>query len=194
MNIIQNFIKKAQDNPARLVFPEAADPRILEAVVKIRDLKIAQPILIGNEQDVLNQAQELGLSLENIEIIDSKTDTLLDTYAKAYAQKRDMREAIAKKLVRKPLSFGGMMVSTGAADGMVAGVATATSIVIQTATLTVGFQEGLSTPSSFFIMIIPEFQGENDKIFIFADSAVNILLTPETSPNGNSPSGRLSHP
>ena len=85
-----------------------------------------------------------------------------------------MREAIAKKLVRKPLSFGGMMVSQGDADGMVAGVATATSIVIQAATLTVGFQAGLSTPSSFFLMILPEFQGEKDKVFIFADSAVLI--------------------
>ena len=66
------------------------------------------------------------------------------------------------------------MVSQGEADGMVAGVATATSIVIQTATLTVGFQEGLSTPSSFFLMILPEFQEEKDKIFIFADAAVII--------------------
>ncbi len=174
MNIIENFIAQAQSKPARIVYPEATDPRILEAVVKVRDLSIAHPILIGNEQDVLALASERGLSLEGIRIVDSKTDPNLDIYAQAYAQKREMREAIAKKLVRKPLSYGGMMVSSGEADGMVAGVATATSIVIQTATLTVGFQEGLSTPSSFFIMIIPEFQGAQDKIFIFADSAVNI--------------------
>jgi len=179
MNIIQNFIDKAKSNPARLVFPEATDPRILEAAVKVRDMGIASPILIGNEKDILTQANELGLSLDNISIIDSKTDPKLETYAQAYAQKREMREAIARKLVRKPLSFGGMMVSSGDADGMVAGVATATSIVIQTATLTVGFQEGLSTPSSFFIMILPEFQGEKDKIFIFADSAVNIQPNPQ---------------
>ncbi|MCF6237469.1 MAG: phosphate acetyltransferase [Candidatus Marinimicrobia bacterium] len=174
MDIIQKFIQKAQANPARLVYPEAADPRILEAVVKVRDLGIARPILIGNESAILTVAGELGLALAGIEIIDSKTDERLETYSQTYAHKRELREAIAKKLVRKPLSFGGMMVSTGAADGMVAGVATATSIVIQTATLTVGFQAGLATPSSFFIMIIPEFKGKQDKLFIFADSAVNI--------------------
>ncbi|MEA3286265.1 MAG: phosphate acetyltransferase [Candidatus Marinimicrobia bacterium] len=174
MDIIQHFIKKAQGNPARIVYPEATDPRILEAAVKVHELGIAQPILVGNVQAVTDMANELGFVLDGIEIIDSKTDDRLGDYARVYAKKRDMREAIAKKLVRKPTSFGGMMVSTGDADGMVAGVATATSIVIQTATLTVGFQEGLSTPSSFFIMIIPEFQGEQDKIFIFADSAVNI--------------------
>ena len=174
MNIVDNFIQKAQSDPARLVYPEAGDARILEAVVKVRDLGIARPILLGNEASILEHAKELDLSLSNIEIIDSKEDSRLQKYSHSYAQKRELREAIATKLVRKPLSFGGMMVSSGDADGMVAGVASATSIVIQTATLTVGFQEGLSTPSSFFIMIIPEFQGEQDKIFIFADSAVNI--------------------
>ncbi|MBT3228003.1 MAG: phosphate acetyltransferase [Candidatus Marinimicrobia bacterium] len=174
MNIVDRFITKAQDNPARIVYPEASDPRILEAVVQVQKRGIAQPVLVGNPDQVKALATELGLALTGIEIIDSKSDSRLDTYSQAYAKKRDLREAIAKKLVRKPLSFGGMMVSQGEADGMVAGVATATSIVIQTATLTVGFQESLSTPSSFFIMIIPEFQGEQDKIFLFADSAVNI--------------------
>jgi len=175
MDIIQEFIRKAQQDPARLVYPEANDPRILEAVVKVRDLGIAEPILVGNLEEI--ETLSAGADLKGIEIIDSKESPLLETYAAVYAQRRDMREAIASKLVRKPLSFGGMMVSQGQADGMVAGVATATSIVIQTATLTVGFQEGLSTPSSFFIMIIPQFQGEPDKIFIFADSAVNIQPT-----------------
>ncbi len=177
MNVVDSFIAKAQDNPARIVYPEATDPRILEAAAKVHSLGIAQPILIGNPDEIHALATKLDLALNEIEIIDSKTDSRLDIYSQAYADKRELREAIAKKLVRKPLSFGGMMVSQGEADGMVAGVATATSIVIQTATLTVGFQEGLSTPSSFFIMIIPEFQGEQDKIFLFADSAVNIQPT-----------------
>ncbi len=174
MNIVDTFIAKAQDNPAKIVYPEASDPRILEAVVKVKELGIAQPVLVGNPDQIQILAKELGFALDGIEIIDSKTDPRLESYSQVYAEKREIREAIAKKLVRKPLSFGGMMVSQGEANGMVAGVATATSIVIQTATLTVGFQEGLSTPSSFFIMIIPEFQGAQDKIFLFADSAVNI--------------------
>ena len=174
MNIVETFIAKAKANPARVVFPEANDARILQAVAQVRELGIAEPVLVGNPEDVQALAAELGVDLGATEILDSKTDERLERYTEAYATKRELRSAIAKKLVRKPLSFGGMMVSEGDADGMVAGVATATSLVIQTATLTVGFQEGLSTPSSFFIMIVPNFQGEQDKVFIFADSAVNI--------------------
>lgn len=177
MNIVDSFIGKAQEKPARIVYPEARDSRILEAAVRVKELAIAHPILIGDPDQVHEIARDADINLDGIQIIDSKTSPDLDLYSQAYAEKRDIREAIARKLVRKPLSFGGMMVSQGAADGMVAGVATATGIVIQTATLTVGFQAGLSTPSSFFIMILPEFLGEQDKIFLFADSAVNIQPT-----------------
>ncbi|MCF7823022.1 MAG: phosphate acetyltransferase [Candidatus Marinimicrobia bacterium] len=177
MDIVQEFIEKAQSRPARIVYPEAHDPRILEAAVRVQELDIAKPILVGDIAAIKSLAAEIGIELAGIETIDSRQDARLASYTSAYANKRDMREAIASKLVRKPLSFGGMMVAQGDADGMVAGVATATSIVIQTATLTVGFQQGLSTPSSFFIMIVPRFQKEQDKVFIFADSAVNIQPT-----------------
>jgi len=174
MDIIRKFIEKAQAKPARLVYPEGSDPRIIEAATRVRDQGIARPVLVGDSTVITALGQGLNLTLGDIEIVDSKLDHRLKTYAAAYAEKRQMREAIATKLVRKPLSFGGMMVSQGDADGMVAGVATATSLVIQAASLTIGFHAGLSTPSSFFIMIVPDFQEGADKLFIFADSAVNI--------------------
>ena len=40
--------------------------------------------------------------------------------------------------------------------------------------LTVGLAEGINTPSSYFLMVIPDFLGEKDKLFIYADCAVNI--------------------
>ena len=66
------------------------------------------------------------------------------------------------------------MVASGEADTMVAGAASATATVIQAGALTIGFAEGINTPSSFFLMVIPDFQGEKDKLFLYADCAVNI--------------------
>jgi len=57
---------------------------------------------------------------------------------------------------------------------MVGGIANATASMIQAATLTIGFQPGINTPSSFFVMIIPSFRGEENVPIIFADCAVNI--------------------
>ncbi len=77
-----------------------------------------------------------------------------------------MKETIAQRLVKKSLSFGAMMVACEDADGMIAGVANSTANVISTASLIVGFQKGISTPSSFFIMVIPNFLDEKDKPYV----------------------------
>jgi phosphate acetyltransferase len=77
-------------------------------------------------------------------------------------------------MVKRPLYYAGMMAAAGDADTMVAGVATPTAMVIQAGVLTVGLAKGIETPSSFFLMVVPDFQGEKDKPFIFADCAVNI--------------------
>ncbi len=174
MDIIQTFIQRAGSNPQRIVFPESVDSRILQAARLISDQNIADPILVGIPEDIEAAAAEADVDITGLSIQSNHDESLLAEFTSDYAHSRDMREAIAHKLVRKPLSFAGMMLRNGYADGMVAGIRTATSLVIQTATLTVGFQQGLSTPSSFFIMIVPHFQGGDDKVFVFADPAVAI--------------------
>ncbi len=51
--------------------------------------------------------------------------------------------------------------------------------MIQAGTLTIGLLPGLKTASSCFMMVIPDFEGEKDKVFIYADCAVNIDPTAE---------------
>jgi phosphate acetyltransferase len=72
-----------------------------------------------------------------------------------------------------------MMVKRGDADTMVAGVRTATANVIQAGALTVGYGSGITTASSFFLMIVPKFRGGENCPLIFADCAVNIAPTAE---------------
>jgi phosphate acetyltransferase len=174
LDLLQNFIEKARKNPARIVFPEGHDARIIAAAAKVKEMGIAVPVILGEEADVKKLASDQKVNIDGISIVSPRTESYVQKYAKMYSEARDIREAIAVKLVRKPLSFGGMMVKAGDADGMVGGVDAATATVIQTASLTTGFAEGISTPSSFFIMIVPEFNGQKDKPFLFADCAVNI--------------------
>ena len=37
MSVVDKFIARAKDNPARIVYPEATDPRILQAVVQVKE-------------------------------------------------------------------------------------------------------------------------------------------------------------
>ncbi len=171
MDVIENLIAAAKANPQprRVVLPEGADERILEAARRLRDEGIARPVLLGP-----------GAAGDGLAVLDPEDSEDLDRYAEAYAAGREKVDAkVARRLVRKPLYFGGMMVRLGEADAMVAGAANPTRRVIEAGLLTVGLAEGIETPSSFFLMAVPDFQGEGPKSFVYADCAVNVDPTPE---------------
>jgi phosphate acetyltransferase len=84
-----------------------------------------------------------------------------------------MTPAMATRLVGKPLYFGGMMVRQGDADAMVAGCANPTRRVIEAGLITCGLAEGIALPSSYFLIVVPDFLGKGPKPFVFADCAVN---------------------
>jgi phosphate acetyltransferase len=172
MDLMSYFKTKAAEQPKRIVFPEATDERILKAVDQIVKQNIAKPILIGEPEATLELAKNLGIDITQIPIISPLQSPKFSLYIAAYCANRDnITDKIAEKLLKKPLLFGAMMVAQSDADGIVCGVAHATSSVIQAASLTIGFEPGVTNPSSLFIMVIPEFRGEKDKIIIFADCA-----------------------
>ncbi len=178
MGIVDGFVEKAKGMSRSVVLPEGNDERIVQAARTIKDDGIADPILLGSAEEVGAAAEKAGVALDGIEVIDPKTSDKLEAYTEAYAKAREMKPAIAKRMVKRALFFGGMMVAQGDADTLVAGVAHATATVIQAGALTVGYAPGIETASSFFLMVVPDFQGAKDKPFIYADCAVNIQPTP----------------
>ena len=161
MDVIEKLTAAAKEPPRRVVLPEGGDERVLEAARRLKDEGIAEPVLLGQE------------GVEAAINPDASED--LDRYAEAYAAESDKIDAkVARRLVRKPLYFAGMMVREGDADAVVAGAANPTRRVIEAGLLTVGLAEGIETPSSFFLMAVPDFQGEGPKSFVYADCAVNV--------------------
>lgn len=177
MSMIEKCIEAARGRSLSVVLPESGDERMLAAARRLVDEGIARPILIGSPDDVAQAAKDACIGLDGIEIIDSKESDKLDVYTAAYIEGRDLKESIARRMVRRPLYYAGMMVAQGDADTMVAGVVNATALVIQAGVMTVGLAEGIKTPSSFFLMILPEFHGVPEWPFIYADCAVNISPT-----------------
>ncbi|MHB8899715.1 MAG: phosphate acyltransferase [Thermoguttaceae bacterium] len=177
MSVVSRFTDLARQRSLRVVLPEGDDPRILAAARRLQDEGIARSTLLGERAAIEAQAAGAGIGLEGIEIIAPGDSPNLDRYTAAYVEGRDLNPKVARRMVKRPLYYGGMMVAQGDADTMVAGVATPTALVIQAGVLTVGLAEGIRTPSSFFLMIIPDFQGQKQKPFIYADCAVNIAPT-----------------
>jgi phosphate acetyltransferase len=161
VSILDACIVKARANPRRVVFPEGRDDRIVAAAKRLRDERIAVPILIG------------AGPIDGIEVIDPETNGRNTTYADLYSAGRPGSGGkIAERLLRRPLFHAGMMVKAGDADAMVAGVAHPTGRVIEAGLMTVGLAEGISTPSSFFLMVVPGPDGARS--YIYSDCAVNV--------------------
>ncbi len=158
----------------RIVLPEAEDDRILRGAQLLSEKALAKPVLLGGHAEIEARATQLGVSLNEIEIVDPSIDTRLAIYASKLAATRDrMSPSMAERLVRKPLYFGGAMVAAGDAAAMVAGAANPTKRVIEAGLMTIGPAQGISTPSSFFLMMVPERPGQPATQLVFADCAVN---------------------
>ena len=175
MRLIDKFIEKAKLKRKRIVFPEGNDERIIEAAYKAQDEGICNSIILGEKEKISSIAKKLNLWNERVEIIDpknyEKNSYLVESYMK---RRKNISRKVAERLLKRELIFGGMMVATGIADGMVGGAASTTANVIQSSALTIGYEEQISTPSSFFIMELPD-----EKILFYADCAVNIDPGPQ---------------
>jgi len=173
--LIDEFIEQAKHKRKTIVFPESRDERILTSAWKVQREGICNSILIGEKSNIYSSGKRLNLKINEVEIIEPTNYSHFNTLVDSYLESRpNLSRRVVERLLRKELIFGGMLVATGVADGMVAGAINTTATVIQSASLTVGYQEGISTPSSFFIMSFP-----NKRVLFYADCAVNIDPTPE---------------
>ena len=142
MSVLENIFDRAKARAARVVLPEIEDPRIAEAAQQLRANGLADPIPLSPVSD----AMVAGL-----------------------VERRGLKEAIARRMLAKPLFRAAAMVASGAADAMVAGADSPTKRVIEAASIVIGLRPGVRTPSSFFLMLFPD-----GRDMIFADCALNL--------------------
>lgn len=174
MDLIRDLVDAARARRLRVVLPEGDDARILAAARRLTDEGIAVPTVLGAPDAVRAAAAGAGVDLGGLAVVDPRTDARLDSYGAACAAGREkMTPAMGARLVAKPLYFGGMMVRQGDADAMVAGAANPTRRVIEAGLMTVGLAPGIALPSSFFLIVVPNYLGRGPKALVFADCAVN---------------------
>ena len=170
MDLLAELFDSARQHLRKVVLPEGDDERVLAAACRLRRERIAVPIVLGDEAAIAQMASRAAFDVSGIEVIDPRRDARLGSYASACAT---MTPGMAARLVAKPLYFAGMMVRQGDADAMIAGAANPTRRVIEAGLMTIGLAAGIALPSSFFLIVVPDFLGRGPKAFVFADCAVN---------------------
>ncbi len=177
MTLFERLTAKAQEHPQRLVLPESLEPRTLKAADDIIARGIAEVILIGNRDEIMAKAAELGLAnIAKATVNNPEDASFTEKYAELFKELRKKKGVSieeARKTVKNALYLGCLMIKAGDADCMVAGALSPTSHVLRAAFQVLKTKPGISVVSGAFIMLLPEGcqYGENGML-IFADCAV----------------------
>ncbi len=177
--IMKRIVRAARQDPKRIAFPEASNPKVLRAVEVVLEEEIAHPILLGRREEIEQSAAEVGLEgvLERVEILEPRDSDMFDAYAdRLYKQRarKGMTAVKARTLMQRSNVFGTMMVSLGDADGMVSGLKLNYRETIRPALQIVGVKEGVRRVTSMYMMVL------KDRVKFFADATVNIQPDAET--------------
>ncbi len=143
MPALERALERAKERQARVVFPEIEEPRIAQAAARLRAEGLCQPVPPAEANDEM---------------------------AAALVQNRGISEPLARRMLTRPLYRAAAMVAAGQADAMVAGAVAPTKKVIEAAQIGIGFAEGVTLPSSFFLMRFPD-----GRELIFADCGLNVM-------------------
>lgn len=178
MDFLSSIWNKAKKLDKTIVLPETDDHRILKAADLISKSRVAKIVLIGNRENIDKESKAAEADISKAEIIDPascpKTDRYVEIYMKKMKEhKRDISFNEAKSLLENDFPyFGAMMVAEGDADGMISGASHSTGHTIKAAIYSSGLKEGVSTLSSFFVIILPDKLFGLSGVLFFADCAV----------------------
>ena len=178
--LIHEVRVKAQQNPKRLVFSEAASFKMLKAVQTIVQENIASPVLLGDKQHIEQLIEEYHLELDGIEILDPSGPGMKKTREK-YArklykmrQRKGMTVEDALKQMNQPNDFGMMMVNEGDADAFLSGFSSKYADVIRPAIQIAGVRNQHKHIAGMYIVHTKKGP------YFFADTTVNIQPSPLT--------------
>ena len=165
-----DLIERAKSAKKRVVLPEALDARILRATEILLRRNVVDITLLGREAEIRLLADEIGIDLEGVEIVDPATSPWLDDYARTYytlRKHKGITEEQARDIMLDVSYFGTMMVYKDDSDAMVSGAAHTTSHTIRPALQFIKVHPGRNIVSSVFFMC------QANQVHVYGDCAVN---------------------
>ncbi|MEB7383267.1 phosphate acetyltransferase [Staphylococcus xylosus] len=172
MSLLDVLQEKLSGKNVKIVLPEGEDERVLTAATQLQGTDYVTPVVLGNEANVKALANDKGLDIANLEIIDPETSELKQELVTAFVERRKGKatEEQAQEMLKNVNYFGTMLVYTGKAEGLVSGAAHSTGDTVRPALQIIKTKPGVSKTSGIFFMI------KDDQQYIFGDCAINPTL------------------
>ena len=127
--LMRPVFEAAKKDKRRIVYAEGADERVLRAVQTLVDDGVAEPILLGERDEIVRKARAMGLRLkfgDTAQILDPERDRdVFDPLAQGYQRLVGRRgvppDAAARRLLRRPTVAASMLLHAGHADAAICG-------------------------------------------------------------------------
>ncbi|MBL8489997.1 MAG: NADP-dependent malic enzyme, partial [Rhodocyclaceae bacterium] len=170
----------AKKHPARIIFCEGEDDRVLRAVQAVADEGIARPILIGRPDVVDVRIGKNGLRIrpgEHFELVNPDSDPrykeLWQDYYNLTCRKGVGVEYAKREMRRRTTLIGAMLVRHGYADAMVCGTFGKHSLHLRYIAEVIGRREGIDHFYAMNMIILPR------RTLFIGDTYVNYDPTAE---------------
>ena len=162
------------NQPARVVYAEGEDERVLRAVQVVLDECLARPILVGRPAVIDMRIARAGLRLKagtDFEVCDPEDDPRFRDYWEQYHQvmgRDGMTPEAAKAAVRRSNTLiSSLMVKRGEAEAMLCGLVGRFDAHLDHVRQVIGLRAGASTLATMNALMLPEYT-----LFV-ADTFVN---------------------
>jgi len=174
-DVMQSIRDRAREYQKTVALPEVGDPRTILAARKVTDAGLAKIVLVGSRDAAFAAAQEAGVSIADIPLLDPASEDLQCRLAACFfdcRKSKGVTEEQAAEQVIDSLYAAACLLKLGEIDATVAGAVNSTPDVLRPLLQVVKCAPGISTVSSCFIMEtpLPEF-GEGGTL-IYADCGV----------------------
>ena len=181
MNFIDKIKERAKSDKKRIVLPESMDKRVIEAAEKILKEDLAEVVIVGKKEDILDISQ--GYDISKAIIVDpfteEYTEELINELVELRKSKGMTYDEAKKLLLEDYMYYACMLVKTGRADGVVSGACHSTSNTLRPALQIIKTKPGIMLVSAFFLMVVPDCEYGENGTFIFGDSGLEQNPTPE---------------
>ncbi len=170
-----NMMDTAHKANKRIVLPEGAEPRTVQAAAICHEKGIARCVLLAPRAEVEAVAKERHINLpDSLEIIDPAD--LIEQYVAPMCELRKSKgltEEQAREQLQDTVVLGTMMMAQNDVDGLVSGAVHTTANTIRPALQLIKTAPGANLVSSIFFMLLP------NQVLVYGDCAVNPNPTSE---------------
>ena len=172
--VMRSVFSGAKSAPARVVYPEGEEERVLRAVKAVVDEGIARPIVIGRPEVVEMRIERAGLKLRpgiDFEMVNQDSDPRYKELWQSYyqiMQRKGVSVELAKRDMRRRTTLiGAMLVRHGYADAMLCGTFGSYDHHLEHIRNVIGKSPGVNDFYAMNMLILP------DRTLFIADTYVH---------------------